>query len=142
MNYTSLFEDTFSQGLGMLTSCAATHGDPFLYTNLLGDIGGANQLLLNLFGSQDIKTIAPIDQWLQPQGLELTYILSNSGEYRGKVIANAKTYEMIIRTEVFVLGNEFVIAIVLRDTSALETGFTCRTLFRTIQKEAFDKYLP
>jgi signal transduction histidine kinase/CheY-like chemotaxis protein len=135
MNYTSLFEDTFSQGLGILTSCAATHSDPFLYTNLAGDIGGVNQLLLNLFGSQEIKSIAPISHWLQPQGLELNYILSNSGEYRGKVIANTKTYEVIIRTEVFIIGNEFVIAIVLRDTSALERALLAERYFEQFKKK-------
>ncbi len=135
MNYTSLFEDTFSQSLGMLTSCAATHGDPFLYTNLSGDIGGSNQLLLNFFGLQEIRSIPPIQHWLQPQGLELTYILSHSGEYRGKIVTNTKTYEVIIRTEILVLGNEFVVAIVLRDTSVLERALLAERYFEQFKKK-------
>jgi len=135
MNYTNLFEDTFSQGLGMLTSCAATHGDPFLYTNLSGDIGGVNQLLLNFFGKQEISSISPLEQWLHPQGLELSYILSKSGEYRGKAIANTKTYEVVIRTEVLVIGDEFVVAIVLRDTSALERALLAERYFERFKKK-------
>lgn len=135
MNYTNLFEDTFSHALGMLTSCAATHGDPFLYTNLSGDIGGSNPLLLNFFGVQELGSIAPIKQWLHPQGVELSYILSNSGEYRGKAISNTKTYEVVIRTEVLVIGDEFVVAIVLRDTSALERALLAERYFERFKKK-------
>jgi len=135
MNYTDLFETTFSRELGMLTSCASTHGDPFLYTNLSGDIGGVNLLLLNFFGIQTIASVAPFEQWLQPQGLELPYIFANSGEYRGKAITKTKTYEVMIRTEVIVLGDEFVVAIVLRDTSALERALLAERYFERFKKK-------
>lgn len=135
MKYTSLFEDTFARELGMLTSCASTHGDPFLYTSLAGEVGGSNQLLLNFFGIEEITSIASLEFWLHPQGLELSYILSNSGEYRGKASTNSKTYEVMIRTEVIVLGNEFVVAIVLRDTSALERALLAERYFQRFKKK-------
>jgi len=135
MKYTRLFETTFSRELGMLTSCGSTHGDPFFYTNLSGDIGGSNQLLLNFFGVQELASIAPMQQWLYPQGVEFPYILSNSGEYRGKVITKTKNYEVMIRTEVIVLGDEFVIAIALRDTSALERALLAERYFERFKKK-------
>jgi len=135
MKYTRLFETTFSRELGMLTSCGSTHGDPFFYTNLSGDIGGSNHLLLNFFGVQELASVAPIKQWLYPQGVEFSYIFSNSGEYRGKVITKTKNYEVMIRTEVIVLGDEFVIAIVLRDTSALERALLAERYFERFKKK-------
>lgn len=135
MNYTSLFEHTFSRELGMLTSCASTHGDPFLYTNLTGEICGSNQLLLSFFGIDEITSLLPIKFWLHPQGVELSYILSNSGEYRGKASTKSKTYEVVIRTEVIVLGDEFVVAIVLRDTTALERALLAERYFERFKKK-------
>jgi signal transduction histidine kinase/ActR/RegA family two-component response regulator len=135
MNYTSLFENIFASSLVILTSCGSTHGDPFMYTNLSGEIGGSNDFLLKFLDVEKIEQIASINEWLYPQGVELSYILSHSGEYRGKALAKTKRVEVIIRTEVIALGDEFIVAVVLQDRSALERALLAERYFERFKKK-------
>ena len=135
MDYTDLFKEKFLSSVGMLTSCANLHSDPFLYTYLSGEILGANKALLSLFGEDHVIDISSIEKWLIPQGVELSFLLSQSGEYRGKVTAQAKEYDIAIRSEVILLGDEPIVAIVLRDTSVIERARAAERYFDQFKKK-------
>jgi signal transduction histidine kinase/CheY-like chemotaxis protein len=135
MDYTDLFKEKFLSSVGMLTSCANLHSDPFLYTYLSGEILGANKPLLSLFGEDHVIGISSIEKWLNPQGVELSFLLSQSGEYRGKVTAQAKEYDIAIRSEVILLGDEPIVAIVLRDTSVIERARAAERYFDQFKKK-------
>ncbi|MDP3266597.1 MAG: response regulator [Sulfuricurvum sp.] len=135
MDYTDLFKEKFLSSVGMLTSCANLHSDPFLYTYLSGEILGANKPLLSLFGEDHVVGISAIEEWLKPQGVELSFLLSQSGEYRGKVTAQGKEYDIAIRSEVILLGDEPIIAIVLRDTSVIERARAAERYFDQFKKK-------
>lgn len=135
MDYTDLFKEKFHSSVGMLTSCANLHSDPFLYTYLSGEVLGINQPLLSLFGMEHILEVPSIEQWLKPQGVELSFVLSQSGEYRGKLIAQTKEYDIAIRSEVILLGDEPIVAIVLRDTSIIERARAAERYFDQFKKK-------
>lgn len=135
MVYTDIFKEKKNLWLGMLTSCANLHNDPFLYTYLSGEILGVNRSLLSLFGEDCISKISSIEKWLKPQGVELSFLLSQSGEYRGKVTAQSKKYDIAIHSEVILLGDEPIVAIVLRDTSIIERARAAERYFDQFKKK-------
>lgn len=135
MDYTDLFKEKFLSSMGMLTSCANLHSDPFLYTYLSGEILGVNKSLLSLFGEERVIGISSIEEWLKPQGIELSFLLSQSGEYRGKLTAQAKEYDIAIRSEVILLGDIPIVAIVLKDTSIIERARAAERYFDQFKKK-------
>lgn len=135
MDYSDLFKEKFLSSVGMLTSCANLHSDPFLYTYLSGEMLGGNASLLSLFGEDRVVAIPAIEEWLQPQGVELSFLLSQSGEYRGKITAQAKEYDVEIHSEVIILGDEPIVAIVLRDTSVIERARAAERYFDQFKKK-------
>jgi len=120
MVFTNTFEQKFVSSLGMLTSCANTHGDPFIYAYHSGEIVGVNQYFLTLLGLNELGVNSFISQWLIPQGVELSFLLSRSGEYRGKVALRGKEYPVIIRSELIAVEEELLVALSLRDISVLQ----------------------
>lgn len=135
MDYSDLFKEKFLSSAGILTSCANLHSDPFLYTYLSGEILGCNKFLLSLFGEDHVGGIPSIEEWLQLQGIELSFLLSQSGEYRGKVTAQAKEYDVEIHSEVMILEDEPIVAIVLRDTSVIERARAAEQYFDQFKKK-------
>ncbi|MFA6188831.1 MAG: response regulator [Sulfuricurvum sp.] len=135
MKYTDLFKEKFLSSLGMLTSCANLQSDPFVYTSHSGEILGVNDSFLALFDTGHIHEISSIDQWLRPDGVELSLLLSQSGKYRGKVTAQVKEYDAEIRCEVIVLGDESIVAILLHDASVLERAHAAERYFEQFKKK-------
>lgn len=135
MNYTDLFKEKFLSSVEILTCCANLHNDPFVYTYLSGDVVGGNKPFLALFGIDNIAGVLSIEQWLTPQGVELSFLLSQSGEYRGKVTAQGKEYDVSIHCEVILLGEEPIVAIVLRDTSVMERARAAERYFDQFKKK-------
>jgi len=135
MVYTKLLNSSLVPSLGLLTSCAKTHGEPFVYTNLTGEIIGVNAIFLSFFGVRSIEEIPKMEKWLHLQGVELSFFLSRSGSYRGKVVFNTKTYDVAIRMEVITLGDEFILGIEFKDTSALERARVAERYFNKFKKK-------
>jgi osomolarity two-component system, sensor histidine kinase NIK1 len=135
MNYTDLFKAKFLSSIELLTSCANLHSDPFVYTYLSGEVCGVNEPFLSLFGIDDITDISLIEQWLIPQGIELSFLLSQSGEYRVKIVAQGKDYDITARREVILLEDEPIVAIVLRDTSIIERAHAAERYFDQFKKK-------
>ena len=135
MVYTHFFNPDLVPSLGVLNSCAKTHSDPYIYTNLVGEIVGVSPIFLDFFGFNSVDDIPPLEQWLDPQGVELSVILAQSGQYRAKVILGSKMYDVALRTEVIILGNEFIVAMVLRDTSVLERAKAAERYFDKFKRK-------
>lgn len=135
MVFTNTFQQKFVSSLGMLTSCANTHGDPFVYANLSGALIGANPLFLSLVGAEKIEEVTSLEKWLHPQGVDLSFLLSQSGEYRGKMVLKTQEYHVAIRSEVIVLGDELIVAIALRDMSVIERARAAERYFERFKKK-------
>ncbi len=135
MVFTNTFQQKFVSSLGMLTSCANTHSDPFLYTYLSGEIVGANSFFLTLLGIESINEGTLIEQWLQLQGVDLSLLLSKSGDYRGKIVVKAQGYHVAVRSEIIVVENEFLVAIALRDRSMIERARAAEHYFEQFKKK-------
>lgn len=135
MNYTDLFKEKFLSSVEILTSCANLHSDPFVYTYLSGEVCGVNNPFLALFGINNVSDVSSIEQWLIPQGVELSFLLSQSGEYRGKIIAQSKDYDIIARSEVILLGDDPIVAVSLRDTSVIERARAAERYFDQFKKK-------
>jgi len=135
MVFTNTFQQKFVSMLGMLTSCGNTHGDPFVYAYLSGELVGANALFLNLLGTEKIEEVASLDKWLHPQGVDLSFLLSQSGDYRGKMVIKTQEYYVAVRSEVILLEDELVVAIALRDMSAIERARAAERYFERFKKK-------
>ncbi|HEX5709759.1 MAG TPA: response regulator [Sulfuricurvum sp.] len=135
MVYTELLNPSFVPSLGILTACAKTHSEPFVYTNLTGELIGVNSIFLNLFGASKPEEIPKIEEWFTPQGVELSFLLTHSGVYRGKIDVKNTTVDVSIRMEMITLGDEFILAIELKDTSALERARAAERYFNKFKKK-------
>lgn len=135
MNYTDFFKEKFLSSVDILTSCANLHSDPFIYTYLSGEVCGVNKPFLALFGIDDVVDVASIKEWLFPQGVELSFLLSQSGEYRGKITALGKDYDITAHSEVILLGADPIVAIVLRDLSVIERARAAERYFDQFKKK-------
>ena len=132
--FTNTFHQKFVSSLGMLTSCANTHSDPFLYTYLSGEIVGVNSSFLSLMGTETIEEGTFIAQWLFPQGVDLSFLLSKSGEYRGKLGIKTQEYSVVIRSEMMMVEDELLVAIALRDMSVIERARAAERYYERFKK--------
>lgn len=134
IRYLDTFEQQFPESIGLLTSCANLHSDPMMYLRLSGEIVGVNDLLLTFFGLKEIEEIEPVETWLNPLGVEFLFVLSQPGSYRGKMSAAGTEFDVVIRSESFVLGDDAIIGVVLRDTSVIERAKAAERYFDQFKK--------
>ncbi|MCX6074608.1 MAG: response regulator [Campylobacterales bacterium] len=135
MMFTNTFQQKFVSSLGMLTSCAHTHSDPFIYTYLSGELVGANSFFLTLLGIGAIEEGTFIKEWLHLQGVDLALLLSQSGDYKGKVVVKNQEYHVAVRAEILVVEDEFLVAIALRDRSIIERARAAERYFEQFKKK-------
>jgi signal transduction histidine kinase/CheY-like chemotaxis protein len=119
----------------MLTSCARTHSDPFIFTYLSGEIVGANSFFLTLIGINEVVERTFIQQWLHMQGEELALVLSQSGDYRGKIVVDHQGYHVAVRSEIISVEGETLIAIAFRDRSMIERARASERYFEQFKKK-------
>jgi len=135
MVYTKSFEQEQSHLLGLLTSCAHLHSDPMVYADLSGKLLGSNELLMELLTIDTLEDIAPLNVWFEPQGVDLSYLLSKSGEYRGKIDSAGITHDVSVRSEVILLDNVPVVGVVFRDISIIERARAAERYFEQFKKK-------
>lgn len=135
MVYTKLLTQGFIPSLGLLTSCGKTHGEPFVYTTLSGEIVGVNGLFLSTFGINMLEEVSNVEQWLFPTGVALSFLLSRSGSYRGRITLNSITIDVAIVMEVLSIGDEFLLAMEFKDISALEKARAAERYFDRFKKK-------
>lgn len=129
MIYTQSFEKDHENLLGLITQCAQLHSDPMVYADLSGALVGCNEALLELLNVEGLESVARIDEWFDPQGVNLSYLLSKSGDYRGKIRAKEMEYDVSVKSEVLLLDNHPIVGIVFRDTSIIERARAAERYF-------------
>lgn len=129
MVFTQSFEKDYAHLLGIIKQCAHLHSDPMIYTDLSGDLVGCNETLLELLQVQGLDEIEALDVWFDPQGVNLSYLLSKSGDYRGKIRSEGIEYDVAVKSEVLLLENYPIVGVVFRDTSIIERARAAERYF-------------
>src|SRR3989338_4115299 len=135
MVYIQGFEQENAHLIGLLTSCSHLHSDPMVYTDLSGSLLGSNELLIELLNAKALEDIAPISTWFDPQGVDLSYLLSKSGDYRGKIGVGDISYDVSIKSEVLLLENISIVGVVFRDISIIERARAAERYFEQFKKK-------
>lgn len=135
MFYTKSFEENYTHLLEVMTSCAHLHSDPLVYTDLAGNISGCNRALIELLNGENLEDIATLNVWFDPQGVDLPYLLSKSGEYRGKIHSEAADYDVAVKSEVFIVDNQPIVGVVFRDVSIIERARAAERYFEHFKKK-------
>lgn len=120
MIYTEQFEHRFVASLPILSACAQLHSDPIVYVDTSGTIIGANQPLLNFFNTQQLDDIPLIEEWFFPYGIDIVYLLSKPGDYRGEILSHDNRLDVAVKTEKIVLEETHVIGLSFRDVTVIE----------------------
>ncbi len=129
MIYRESFENDYPSLIGLLTSCAHLHSDPMVYIDLSGKFIGCNEMLMELLHVESLDDMPPLSDWFYPQGVDLSYLLSKSGDYRGKINTENTNYDVSVKSEVFVLDSYPVIGVVFRDVSIIERARAAERYF-------------
>lgn len=135
MFYTQSFEEKYASVLEVITSCAHLHSDPMIYTDLAGDITGCNGAMIELLNVENLEDIAPLNDWFDPQGVNLSYLLSKSGDYRGKVHTEGSDYDVAVKSEVLLVDESPIVGIVFRDVSIIERARAAERYFEHFKKK-------
>ena len=135
MVYIQGFEQENAHLIGLLTSCSHLHSDPMVYTDLSGSLLGSNELLIELLNAKALEDIAPISTWFDPQGVDLSYLLSKSGDYRGKIGVGDISYDVSVKSEVLLLENISIVGVVFRDISIIERARAAERYFEQFKKK-------
>jgi osomolarity two-component system sensor histidine kinase NIK1 len=129
MIFTKSFQEEYKNYLEIITSCAHLHSDPMIYTDLSGTLVGCNELLIELLNVEQLEDIDLLESWFDPQGVNLSYLLSKSGEYRGKIYVENLEYDVAVKSEILVLENHPIVGVVFRDTSVIERARAAERYF-------------
>lgn len=135
MIYKESFEQEYPLLIPLLTTCAHLHSDPMIYTDFAGNLLGCNEMLMEMLGQGHIDDIAPLDTWYIPQGVDISYLLSKAGDYRGKIDAGGVYYDVSVKSEVIVLENIPVVGVVFRDISIIERARAAERYFEQFKKK-------
>lgn len=135
MIYKESFQNERASLLPLLTSCAHLHSDPVVYTDLVGNVLGCNDLLTELFHVQTIEELPLLSSWFFPQGVDLSYMISKSGDYRGKIIAQGIGYDVSVKSEVIVFDDTPIVGIAFRDVSIIERARLAERYFEQFKKK-------
>lgn len=135
MIYKESFQNERASLLPLLTSCAHLHSDPMIYTDLVGNVLGCNDLLSELFQSRTIEELPMLSSWFFPQGVDLSYMISKSGDYRGKIIAQGVGYDVSVKSEVILFDDTPIVGIAFRDVSIIERARLAERYFEQFKKK-------
>lgn len=135
MLYLESFENQYAGLIGMLTSCANLHSDPMIYVQMSGSLVGCNDQLLELFGVDSLLDIEPVGEWFTPQGVELSFLLSQPGAYRGTINAIGHEYTAAVKSEVIIVEDAPIVALVFRDNSIIERARAAERYFEQFKKK-------
>lgn len=135
MVYLESFANDYAHTAKLLTSCAHLHSDPMIYTDMSGALLGCNELLLEFLGAKALDEIPPLNNWFDPQGVDLSFLLSQSGNYRGKITAGGVSYDVAVKSETVLLDEYPIIGVVFRDTSIIERARAAERYFEDFKKK-------
>lgn len=135
MFYDESFQEAHSDVIDLLTSCAKLHIDPMSYTDMSGRLIGCNRQLLELLKEQSIQDVAPLDAWFDPTGVELSFLLSQPGSYRGKIRVGTSEYSVAVKSEVIMIDDAPLIGVIFRDTTIVERAKAAERYFEHFKKK-------
>ncbi|MDD5159643.1 MAG: response regulator [Sulfuricurvum sp.] len=135
MVYLESFANDYAHTAKLLASCAHLHSDPMIYTDMSGTLLGCNELLLEFLGVNELDEVAPLNMWFDPQGVDLSFLLSQSGNYRGKITAGGISYDVAAKSETVLLDDYPIIGVVFRDTSIIERARAAERYFEDFKKK-------
>jgi len=135
MVYIQSFENDYSHSIGLLTSCGHLHMDPLVYTDMSGRVIGCNEALMEVFGADSIESIPPLEEWFFPQGVGVTFLLSQPGDYRGKIHTSSSEYDVSVKSEIMMLDEYPLIGVVFKDTSVIERARAAERYFEHFKKK-------
>jgi len=111
------------------------HEDPMIYAELSGNIVGCNDYMQALFHADSIEQIPPIEHWFVPQGVELSFLLSNSGKYSGIIHTDDHDYHVNVHIEMLIVGERPIVGVVFKDTSVVERAKAAERYFEQFKKK-------
>lgn len=129
MIYSKTFLEQHEPHIDLMTSCANLHSDPMIYAELSGAIVGCNEALLELLHLSSLDEVKDLESWFDPQGVNMPYLLSKSGEYRGKIRSDGMEYDVSVKSEVLLVDTNPVVGVVFRDTSIIERARAAERYF-------------
>lgn len=135
MFYDESFQEAHSDVIDLLTSCAKLHIDPMSYTDMSGRLIGCNRQLLELLKEQSIQDVAPLDAWFDPTGVELSFLLSQPGSYRGKIRVGTSEYSVAVKSEVIMIDDTPLVGVIFRDTTIVERAKAAERYFEHFKKK-------
>lgn len=135
MLYDESFQEAHSDVIDLLTSCAKLHIDPMSYTDMSGRLIGCNRQLLELLKEQSIQDVAPLHAWFDPTGVELSFLLSQPGSYRGKIRVGTSEYSVAVKSEVIMIDDAPLIGVIFRDTTIVERAKAAERYFEHFKKK-------
>lgn len=135
MLYLESFKNQYPKLIDMLTSCGNLHSDPIIYTQISGNLVGCNEQFLELFGAASLFDIEPLAEWFSPYGVELPFLLSNAGAYRGKIRVGANEQDVAVKSEQISLSDHSIIALVFRDNSVIERARAAERYFEQLKNK-------
>ncbi len=106
-----------------------------IYADMSGSLIGCNELLLKFLGVETLESIPRVDEWFTPQGIEISFLLSQPGDYRGKISAEGIEYDVTVKSEAVILDNYPIIGVVFRDTSIIERARAAERYFENFKKK-------
>jgi signal transduction histidine kinase/CheY-like chemotaxis protein len=129
MIYSKTFLEQHEPHIDLMTSCANLHSDPMIYAELSGVIVGCNEALLELLHLSSLDEVQDLESWFDPQGVNMPYLLSKSGEYRGKIRSDGMEYDVAVKSEVLLVETNPIVGVVFRDTSIIERARAAERYF-------------
>lgn len=135
MVYFPNFETDHGSLIGLLTSCASLHYDPMVYTDLSGTLIGSNEILMEMLRVETLGEITSLKGWFYPKGVELSYLLSKSGDYQGTIVFGEVECDVSVKSEVIMLDNYSLVGIVFRDDSIIEKAKAAERYFDHFKKK-------
>lgn len=79
--------------------------------------------------------IEPLAEWFSPEGVELSFLLSQSGAYRGRIHAGGNESDVAVKSEAILLEDNPIIALVFRDISVIERARAAERYFDQFKKK-------
>ncbi len=135
MLFAEHFAENHREVISLLISCAKLHSDPMIYADMAGNLMGCNRQLAQMLGIEEIDEIPALEEWFTPIGVEIPFLLSQPGSYRGKIETSDNEYHVAVRSEVVLLGDTPIIGVVFHDTTIVERAKAAERYFEHFKKK-------
>lgn len=135
MTYIESFQNAYPHLTEVLTVCGRLHTDPMLFAEISGNPVGCNRQLLELLDIEGIDELPSLSSWFEPVGVDLSFLFSQPGSYRGKIHAGGIDYNIAARSETMLIDNVPLIGIVFRDMTFIERAKAAERYFEEFKKK-------